>query len=143
MLRWDDIDLTAGRLHVSRAKGGDASVQPISARERSFEKDDLTVLVTSAARAAADAAAEKVELVMYAIFLQLAESKKLLLSEDEREELLVRQSLLATAPHHFKHRLAKARVMRCLRQRVRSGSRRRPVKIYLPWGWFAAEDRLR
>jgi hypothetical protein len=70
--------------------------------EKSFEKDDLTALVTSAARAAADAAAEKVELVMYAIFLQLAESKKFLLSEDEREELLVRQSLLATAPHHFK-----------------------------------------
>jgi len=29
----DDIDLTAGRLHVRRAKGGDASVHPISARE--------------------------------------------------------------------------------------------------------------
>jgi integrase len=25
-LRWDDIDLTTGRLHVRRAKGGDASV---------------------------------------------------------------------------------------------------------------------
>ena len=24
-LRWDDIDLTTGRLHVRRAKGGDAS----------------------------------------------------------------------------------------------------------------------
>jgi hypothetical protein len=74
--------------------------------EKSFEKDDLTALVTTAARAAADAvaydAAEKVELVMYAIFRQLAESKKLLLSEDEREELLVRESLLATAPRHFK-----------------------------------------
>ena len=33
MLRWDDIDLTTGRLHVRRAKGGDASVHPISARE--------------------------------------------------------------------------------------------------------------
>jgi integrase len=32
-LRWDDIDLTTGRLHVRRAKGGDASVHPISARE--------------------------------------------------------------------------------------------------------------
>jgi integrase len=32
-LRWDDIDLATGRLHVSRAKSGDASVHPISARE--------------------------------------------------------------------------------------------------------------
>jgi integrase len=32
-LRWDDIDLTTGRLHVRRAKSGDASVHPISARE--------------------------------------------------------------------------------------------------------------
>ena len=32
-LRWDDIDLTSGRLHVRRAKGGDASVHPISGRE--------------------------------------------------------------------------------------------------------------
>jgi type 1 fimbriae regulatory protein FimB/type 1 fimbriae regulatory protein FimE len=32
-LRWDDIDLTTGRLHVRRAKGGDASVHPISTRE--------------------------------------------------------------------------------------------------------------
>jgi type 1 fimbriae regulatory protein FimB/type 1 fimbriae regulatory protein FimE len=32
-LRWDDIDLTTGRLHVRRAKGGDASLHPISARE--------------------------------------------------------------------------------------------------------------
>ena len=32
-LRWDDIDLATGRLHVRRAKGGDASVHPISARE--------------------------------------------------------------------------------------------------------------
>src|SRR6476659_7459202 len=32
-LRWDDIDLTTRRLHVRRAKGGDASVHPISARE--------------------------------------------------------------------------------------------------------------
>jgi Phage integrase family len=29
----DDIDLTTGRLHVRRAKSGDASVHPISARE--------------------------------------------------------------------------------------------------------------
>jgi integrase len=33
VLRWDDIDLTTGRLHVRRAKGGDTSVHPISARE--------------------------------------------------------------------------------------------------------------
>jgi integrase len=33
VLRWDDIDLTTGRLHVRRAKGGDASVHPMSARE--------------------------------------------------------------------------------------------------------------
>jgi integrase len=32
-LRWDDIDLANGRLHVRRAKSGDASVHPISARE--------------------------------------------------------------------------------------------------------------
>ena len=33
VLRWDDIDLATGRLHVRRAKGGDASVHPMSARE--------------------------------------------------------------------------------------------------------------
>jgi hypothetical protein len=32
-LRWDDIDLATGRLHVRRAKSGDTSVHPISARE--------------------------------------------------------------------------------------------------------------
>jgi integrase len=32
-LRWDDIDLATGRLHVRRAKSGEASVHPISARE--------------------------------------------------------------------------------------------------------------
>ena len=32
-LRWDDIDLATGRMHVRRAKGGDASVHPISGRE--------------------------------------------------------------------------------------------------------------
>ena len=30
-LRWDDIDLATGRLHVRRAKSGDASVHPIGA----------------------------------------------------------------------------------------------------------------
>ena len=32
-LRWDDIDLPAGKLHVRRAKGGTASVHPIGGRE--------------------------------------------------------------------------------------------------------------
>ena len=32
-LRWDDIDLATGKLHVRRAKGGAASVHPIGARE--------------------------------------------------------------------------------------------------------------
>jgi integrase len=30
-LRWDDIDLTTGRLHVRRVKGGLTSVHPIGA----------------------------------------------------------------------------------------------------------------
>jgi type 1 fimbriae regulatory protein FimB/type 1 fimbriae regulatory protein FimE len=32
-LRWSDIELQTGRMHVRRAKGGNASVHPISARE--------------------------------------------------------------------------------------------------------------
>ena len=32
-LRWDDIDFTAGNLHVRRSKGGSASVHPIGGRE--------------------------------------------------------------------------------------------------------------
>src|SRR5215470_19625346 len=32
-LRWDDLELTTGRMHVRRAKGGADSVHPISARE--------------------------------------------------------------------------------------------------------------
>jgi integrase len=32
-LRWSDIELQTGRMHVRRAKGGTASVHPISARE--------------------------------------------------------------------------------------------------------------
>jgi type 1 fimbriae regulatory protein FimB/type 1 fimbriae regulatory protein FimE len=32
-LRWDDIDLTTGKMHARRAKGGAASVHPIGARE--------------------------------------------------------------------------------------------------------------
>src|SRR5262245_38728667 len=33
VLRWSDIELQTGRLHVRRAKGGTPSVHPISARE--------------------------------------------------------------------------------------------------------------
>lgn len=32
-LRWDDLDLTRGRLHVRRAKGGETSVHPIGGKE--------------------------------------------------------------------------------------------------------------
>jgi integrase len=32
-LRWDDIDLTTGKLHVRRAKGGAPSVHPIGGKE--------------------------------------------------------------------------------------------------------------
>jgi integrase len=32
-LRWDDVDFTTGRLHVRRAKGGEAAVHPISGKE--------------------------------------------------------------------------------------------------------------
>src|SRR5262249_57027104 len=32
-LRWSDIERQTGRMHVRRAKGGTASVHPISARE--------------------------------------------------------------------------------------------------------------
>jgi integrase len=32
-LRWDDIELQSGRMHVRRAKGGAASVHPIGAKE--------------------------------------------------------------------------------------------------------------
>jgi integrase len=32
-LRWDDIDFQTGKLHVRRAKGGSASVQPIGGRD--------------------------------------------------------------------------------------------------------------
>jgi nicotinamidase-related amidase len=69
-LRWDDIDLATGRLHVRRAKSGDASVHPLSAREsRALRKllrevagvDTLVlagiatdVAVESTARAASD-----------------------------------------------------------------------------------------
>ena len=32
-LRWDDLDLTTGRLHVRRAKGGETAVHPIGGKE--------------------------------------------------------------------------------------------------------------
>ena len=32
-LRWDDISLQAGKLHVRRSKGGETSVHPLGARE--------------------------------------------------------------------------------------------------------------
>jgi type 1 fimbriae regulatory protein FimB/type 1 fimbriae regulatory protein FimE len=32
-LRWDDFDLTRGRLHVRRTKGGEAAVHPIGGKE--------------------------------------------------------------------------------------------------------------
>jgi type 1 fimbriae regulatory protein FimE len=32
-LRWDDIDLQAGKLHVRRSKGGETSVHPLGAKE--------------------------------------------------------------------------------------------------------------
>ena len=32
-VRWDDLDLTTGRMHVRRAKGGEASVHPIGGKE--------------------------------------------------------------------------------------------------------------
>jgi len=68
--------------------------------EKSFDKDDLEAFVTSAARSAAETAAygaaARVESALYAIFQHLVESKKLLLSQEERDELLVRQSMLPT-----------------------------------------------
>ena len=32
-VRWDDLDLTTGRMHVRRAKGGETGVHPIGGRE--------------------------------------------------------------------------------------------------------------
>ena len=32
-LRWDDVDFRTGKLHIRRAKGGQASVHPIGSRE--------------------------------------------------------------------------------------------------------------
>ena len=32
-VRWDDINLQAGKLHVRRSKGGETSVHPLGARE--------------------------------------------------------------------------------------------------------------
>ena len=45
-LRWDDIDLSTGKLHVRRAKSGAASVHPIGPREsralRKLQRDMAT-----------------------------------------------------------------------------------------------------
>jgi type 1 fimbriae regulatory protein FimB/type 1 fimbriae regulatory protein FimE len=45
-LRWDDIDLATGKLHVRRAKGGTPSVHPIGPREsralRKLQRDMIT-----------------------------------------------------------------------------------------------------
>ena len=47
-LRWDDIDLSTGRLHARRAKGGAASVHPIGAREsRALRKRDMIAAGTT------------------------------------------------------------------------------------------------
>jgi type 1 fimbriae regulatory protein FimB/type 1 fimbriae regulatory protein FimE len=44
-LRWDDIDLTTGRMHARRAKGGAVGVHPIGAREsralRKLQRDAI------------------------------------------------------------------------------------------------------
>ena len=32
-LRWDDFDLTRGRVHVRRSKGGETAVHPIGGKE--------------------------------------------------------------------------------------------------------------
>src|SRR6516165_10182503 len=46
VLRWDDIDLQTGKLHVRRAKGGTPSVHPIGPREsralRKLQRDMIT-----------------------------------------------------------------------------------------------------
>jgi type 1 fimbriae regulatory protein FimB/type 1 fimbriae regulatory protein FimE len=38
-VRWDDLDLTTGRMHVRRAKGGEASVHPIGGKDDNRRKD--------------------------------------------------------------------------------------------------------
>jgi type 1 fimbriae regulatory protein FimB/type 1 fimbriae regulatory protein FimE len=47
VLRWDDIDLTMGRLHVHRDKGGNASVHPHRARESRALRRQLREAPTS------------------------------------------------------------------------------------------------
>ena len=51
-LRWDDIDLATGRLHVRRAESGDASVHPISARESRALRKLLYVFISKRGMAA-------------------------------------------------------------------------------------------
>ena len=38
-LRWDDIELATGRLHVRRAKGGATSVHPIGGKVRRLQRE--------------------------------------------------------------------------------------------------------
>ena len=46
-LRWDDIELASGKLHVRRAKSGKASVHPIGAREsRALRKLQRDMIAT-------------------------------------------------------------------------------------------------
>jgi type 1 fimbriae regulatory protein FimB/type 1 fimbriae regulatory protein FimE len=49
-LRWDDIDLATGRLHVRRAKSGDASVHPLQGDEmralRALKRESSFVFVS-------------------------------------------------------------------------------------------------
>jgi integrase len=47
-LRWDDIELATGRMHVRRAKSGSASVHPIGAKEgRALRKLQREASITS------------------------------------------------------------------------------------------------
>jgi integrase len=45
-LRWDDLDLTKGRLHVRRSKGGETAVHPIGGKEmralRRLQREAMT-----------------------------------------------------------------------------------------------------
>src|SRR5215467_3662302 len=47
-LRWDDVDFTTARLHVRRAKGGEAAVHPLGGKElralRRLQRESLTSL---------------------------------------------------------------------------------------------------
>jgi integrase len=49
-LRWDDIDVRTGKLHVRRAKGGMTSVHPRGARSRSRQHSARACLVVDGVR---------------------------------------------------------------------------------------------